>query len=59
LPPGFPAVPHHFNLSPGLPNYPLFERDPYLDRIRRAPEFVQFMAEQKARWEKSRQEFGA
>ncbi len=42
----------------GFPNYPLFARDPYLDRIKRAPEFIQFMAEQKARWEKSRQEFG-
>jgi eukaryotic-like serine/threonine-protein kinase len=42
----------------GFPNYPLFERDHYLDRIRQAPEFVQFMAEEKARWEKYRQEFG-
>ena len=42
----------------GFPNYPLFERDPYLDRIRKAPEFVQFMADKKAQWEKYRQEFG-
>ena len=42
----------------GFPNYPLFARDPFLDRIRQAPEFVQFMAEQKAQWEKYRQEFG-
>jgi serine/threonine protein kinase len=42
----------------GFPNYPLFERDPYLDRIRKAPEFIQFMADQKAQWEKYRQEFG-
>jgi DNA-binding winged helix-turn-helix (wHTH) protein/TolB-like protein len=42
----------------GFPNYPLFARDPYLDRIRKAPEFVQFMADQKAQWEKYRQEFG-
>jgi len=42
----------------GFPNYPLFERDPFLDRIRQAPEFIQFMAEQKAQWEKYRQEFG-
>jgi eukaryotic-like serine/threonine-protein kinase len=41
----------------GFPNYPLFERDHYLDRIRQAPEFVQFMAEEKAQWEKYRQEF--
>ena len=42
----------------GFPNYPLFARDPYLDRIRKAPEFLQFMADQKAQWEKYRQEFG-
>ncbi len=42
----------------GFPNYPLFERDAYLDRIRQTPEFVQFMADEKARWEKYRQEFG-
>jgi tetratricopeptide (TPR) repeat protein len=41
----------------GFPNYPLFERDPFLDRIRQAPDFIQFMADQKAQWEKSRQEF--
>ena len=42
----------------GFPNYPLFERDPYLDRIRKAPEFVQFMATEKAQWEGYRREFG-
>jgi serine/threonine-protein kinase len=42
----------------GFPNYPLFARDPFLDRIRQAPEFIQFMNEQKAQWEKYRQEFG-
>jgi eukaryotic-like serine/threonine-protein kinase len=42
----------------GFPNYPLFARDPFLDQIRQAPEFIQFMAEQKAQWEKYRQEFG-
>jgi serine/threonine protein kinase len=41
----------------GFPNYPLFARDPFLNRIRQAPEFVQFMAEQKAQWESFRQEF--
>ncbi len=41
----------------GFPNYPLFARDPYLDRIRKAPEFVQFMAEQKSQWERYREEF--
>lgn len=42
----------------GFPNYPLFERDPYLDRVRKAPEFVQFMSDEKVRWERYRQEFG-
>jgi hypothetical protein len=42
----------------GFPNYPLFARDSYLDRIRTAPEFNQFMEEQKTQWEKYRQEFG-
>jgi serine/threonine protein kinase/TolB-like protein len=41
----------------GFPNYPLFARDPFLDRIRKAPEFVQFMSEQKSQWERYRQEF--
>ena len=44
--------------STGFPNYPLFERDAYLDRIRQTPEFVQFMAEQKAQNDKDRKEFG-
>ncbi len=42
----------------GFPNYPLFARDPFLDRIRTSPEFIEFLIEQKARWEKNRQEFG-
>jgi hypothetical protein len=42
----------------GFPNYPLFERDPYLDRIRPTPEFIRFMAGQKAEWEARRREFG-
>ena len=29
----------------GFPCYPLFARDPNLDRIRRHPEFVAFMAD--------------
>jgi eukaryotic-like serine/threonine-protein kinase len=41
----------------GFPNYPLFERDPYLNRIRQAPEFVQFMVESKTRWESYKKEF--
>jgi tetratricopeptide (TPR) repeat protein len=43
----------------GFPNYPLFERDPYLNKIRTSPQFVQFMSEQKAQWEKLRAEFGS
>jgi serine/threonine protein kinase len=43
----------------GFPNYPLFERDHFLDRIRTTPEFIQFMADQKAQWEKRRAEFGS
>ena len=42
----------------GFPNYPLFERDPYLDRIRLAPEFVHFMTDKKTQWEEYRWEFG-
>jgi len=41
----------------GFPNYPLFERDPFLDRVRNAPEFVQFIGEQKTRWQAYRDEF--
>jgi tetratricopeptide (TPR) repeat protein len=42
----------------GFPCYTLFARDPYLDRIRQDPDFVQFMAEMKNRWEGYRREFG-
>jgi len=41
----------------GFPNYPLFAREPFLDRIRQSPEFIQFLAEQKAQWEHFEQEF--
>lgn len=41
----------------GFPNYPLFARDPFLDRIRQSPEFIQFLSEQKAQWERFEQEF--
>jgi len=41
----------------GYPNYPLFAKDPFLDRIRQSPEFAQFLAEQKAQWEHFEQEF--
>jgi TolB-like protein len=41
----------------GFPCYPLFERDAYLNRIRQAPEFIQFMADMKAQNERYRREF--
>ena len=41
----------------GYPDYPLFAHDPFLDRIRQSPEFVQFLTEQKAQWERFQQEF--
>lgn len=44
--------------STGFPNYPLFEHDFYLDRIRHTPAFIQFMAAEKEHWEHLRQEFG-
>jgi tetratricopeptide (TPR) repeat protein len=42
----------------GMPNYPLFARDPHLDRIRKEPAFIQFMTELKTRWESYRGELG-
>lgn len=41
----------------GLPCHPLFERDPYLNRIRQAPEFIQFMSEMKGQVERYKREF--
>jgi len=41
----------------GFPSYTLFARDPYLNRIRQAPEFVQFMQEMKAQHERFKREF--
>jgi DNA-binding winged helix-turn-helix (wHTH) protein/TolB-like protein len=40
----------------GFPNYPLFARDPFLDRVRASPEFVQFMDKQRAQWERFQHE---
>ena len=41
----------------GMPNYPLFDRDPYLNLIRKEPAFTQFMTELKTRWEGFKKEF--
>jgi len=40
-----------------MPNYPMFARDPFLDRIRKDPEFIQFMNELKIKWEGYQREF--
>ena len=41
----------------GMPNYPLFARDPNLNRIRKEPAFIQFMTELKTRWDGYQREF--
>jgi tetratricopeptide (TPR) repeat protein len=41
----------------GFSSYTTFERDPFLDRIRQTPEFIQFMAEMKQLYDKRRAEF--
>jgi DNA-binding winged helix-turn-helix (wHTH) protein/TolB-like protein len=41
----------------GFPSYTLFQRDPYLDRIRQAPEFIRFLEEMKAHYERYKREF--
>lgn len=41
----------------GFPSYTLFARDPYLDRIRQAPEFIRFMEEMKAQYERFKRQF--
>jgi len=41
----------------GMPNYPLFDRDPFLDNIRREPAFVAFMKELQPRWKRLSLEF--
>lgn len=35
----------------GFPCYPLFERDPYLDHLRKDPRFIALMAKLKEQWE--------
>jgi TolB-like protein/tRNA A-37 threonylcarbamoyl transferase component Bud32 len=41
----------------GFQLYPRYERDAYLNRIRRAPEFIRFLAEMKAQNDRYRHEF--
>ena len=41
----------------GFPNYPLFERDPLLDKIRKNKDFMEFMEEIKSRFDKYKSEF--
>ena len=41
----------------GWPDYPLFAHDPFLGRVRASPEFKQFMAELKPRYEAMEREF--
>ena len=41
----------------GMPNYPLFARDPLLDNIRRDPAFVAFMEELQPQWNRLSLEF--
>jgi tetratricopeptide (TPR) repeat protein len=41
----------------GMPNYPTFASDANLARVRSSPEFVQFMAELKPRYEAMEREF--
>ncbi len=38
----------------GMPCYPLFVSDPFLNNIRTDPRFVAFLSEQKAQWERFR-----
>ena len=41
----------------GFRSHTLFARDPFLDKIRRLPQFTQFMAEMRAEYEHLRTEF--
>jgi len=43
----------------GFPCYPLFQRDTFLDGIRKDSAFVQFLAEMKTRWEYYERELAA
>ena len=41
----------------GMPNLPMFNRDPHLHLIRNEPSFIQFMAEMQKLWDKHKKEF--
>jgi TolB-like protein/predicted Ser/Thr protein kinase/tetratricopeptide (TPR) repeat protein len=41
----------------GMPAYPRFRNDSMLDLIRRDPQFIRFLDEQKSRWEVASREF--
>ncbi len=47
-----------YTVENGFPCYPLFERDPYLNPIRKDPQFTKFLAELKAQWQGYKQQFG-
>ena len=38
----------------GMPCYPLFEKDPYLESLRKDPAFLAFMARMRTQWERFR-----
>ena len=41
----------------GYPCYPVFARDPWLEPIRKSPEFVSFMQRLKPEWERGKAAF--
>ena len=41
-----------FTADDGFPCYPLFEKDPYLDHLRKDDRFIVFMAKLKQQWER-------
>ena len=46
-------------VASGFSTYALFERDAQLNRIRQAPEFIEFMSEMKVTTDRYRREFGS
>ena len=51
------ALPWLRQAASATPNYPMFARDPHLDRLRAEPEFLQFLAELKPRYDAMQSEF--